>query len=118
MANIPSLKWAQRREKVFVTFECVDSKESSVELTTGLLSMQATDKNGKAFKLENMPLWEEIDPDGSKWFRNDRRAQPALHAWTPATLSVLARASASRWDRLQPWWQRCTLPAHRWSAAC
>ena len=75
MANIPSLKWAQRREKVFVTFECVDSKESSVELTTGLLSMQATDKNGKAFKLENMPLWEEIDPDGSKWFRNDRRAQ-------------------------------------------
>ena len=78
MSKTPTLKWAQRREKVFVTFECISSKDVIVTLSDGLLSLDATDKAGQIYNLENMPLWTEIDPEESKWFKNDRCALCAL----------------------------------------
>ena len=69
----PELKWAQRSEKVFVTFECLETSDVTVELTEGLISLKAKAK-GKEYCLENMPLWGAIDADESKWFRNDRCA--------------------------------------------
>ncbi len=70
--TIPNLIWAQRREKVFVTFECIDSTNVNVTFADGLLSLDATGKDGKLYKLENLPLWTEIDVDESKWFKNGR----------------------------------------------
>ena len=69
---VPNLIWAQRREKVFVTFESIDSKDVNVTFADGLLSLDATGKDGKQYKLENLPLWTEIDVEESKWFKNDR----------------------------------------------
>ena len=71
MATVPALIWAQRREKVFVTFECLATDKVNVTLSDGLLSMDAEAK-GQTYKLENLPLWTEIDVDQSKWFKNDR----------------------------------------------
>ena len=68
---IPTMKWAQRAEKVFVTIDSIDNKESAVTFSEGLLSVDYTAQD-KVYKLENMPLWLEIDTDESKWFRNDR----------------------------------------------
>jgi hypothetical protein len=72
--KIPSLIWAQRREKVFVTFEMVATEKVNVTLSDGLLSLDAEAK-GVAYKLENLPLWTEIEVDESKWFKNDRCAR-------------------------------------------
>eukprot|EP00967_Tisochrysis_lutea_P080634 scaffold110880_cov14-Tisochrysis_lutea.AAC.1 len=66
----PTLVWAQRVNKVFVTFEMLGTSNVKVSLTDGLLSLDA-DAAGKSYKLENMPLWAEIDSEGSKWFSND-----------------------------------------------
>ena len=70
--TIPAMKWAQRVEKVFVTIETIDSENAAVTFSDGLLSVSFTDKSKKDYKLENMPLFLEIEADESKWFRNDR----------------------------------------------
>ena len=71
MTTTPPMKWAQRAEKVFVTIEAIDNTDSSVQFAEGLLSVELKTK-GKEYKVENMPLFLEIDADESKWFRNDR----------------------------------------------
>ena len=95
MAKTPSLIWAQRVEKVFVTFECIGTENVNVTLSDGLLCLDATAK-GVTYKLENLPLWTEIIPDESKWFKNDRCAR--LHA--PRRLSAPARQASP--DRVHP----------------
>ena len=77
--STPELKWAQRVDKVFITFECLDTKNVSVELTDGLMSLKA-EGGGKTYNLENMALWLEIDAAESKWFRNDRCAAAPARA--------------------------------------
>lgn len=72
--KIPTLKWAQRREKVFVTFECVGLETCDVTFAEGLLSINAKDK-ASTYKLENMSLWMSIEVEESKWFKNDRCAR-------------------------------------------
>eukprot|EP00965_Chrysotila_dentata_P222889 6193247-Pleurochrysis_carterae.AAC.2 len=64
--STPTLVWAQRYEKVFVTFEMIKCENVSVEFSEGLLSLEAT-ANGKVYKLENMPLFSEIVTEESKW---------------------------------------------------
>ena len=72
MSKTPTLIWAQRVEKVFVTWECLATKEVNVTFSEGLLTVEGTLENGDVYKLENLPLFLEIEPDGSKWFKNDR----------------------------------------------
>lgn len=84
----PTLVWAQRVNKVFVTFEMLGTSNVKVSLTDGLLSLDA-DAAGKSYKLENMPLWAEIDSEGSKWFSNDR-----------AVVITLKKKEEEWWDGL------------------
>ena len=93
MTSIPTMKWAQRAEKVFLTIDAIDSSDSSVTFTEGLLTLSYTAK-GTSYKLENMPLFLEIDADESKWFRNDRCALLA----TPAHAGPVQQAKLG--DRL------------------
>ena len=85
MSKTPTLIWAQRVEKVFVTWECLATKEVNVTFSEGLLTVEGTLENGDVYKLENLPLFLEIEPDGSKWFKNDRctlaRRRPAARQW-------------------------------------
>ena len=39
MAKTPTLIWAQRVEKVFVTWECLSTKDVNVTLSEGLLTV-------------------------------------------------------------------------------
>ena len=71
MTATPTLVWAQRAEKVFVTFEQVGTKNVQVTLSEGLLSIEA-EAGGKTYKLENLKLFAEIDCEDSKWKANDR----------------------------------------------
>ncbi|EOD14943.1 hypothetical protein EMIHUDRAFT_432765 [Emiliania huxleyi CCMP1516] len=69
----PTLIWAQRASKVFVTFEQLGTTDVKVSLTAGLFTLSANVKDSdKSYKIENMPLWDEIDEEGSTWFQNDR----------------------------------------------
>jgi hypothetical protein len=72
MSKTPTLIWAQRVEKVFVTWECLATKEVNVTFSEGLLTVEGTLANGEVYKLENLPLFLEIEPEESKWFKNDR----------------------------------------------
>ena len=71
MASTPTLKWAQRVDKVFVTFEVQAAKDVSVVLSEGLLSIDAK-AGSTTYKLENMTLFMEIISEESKWFHNER----------------------------------------------
>ena len=71
LAGTSWFTWAQRAETVFVTIDAVDSTDSNVTFSEGLLSVELKTK-AKEFKVENMPLMKEIEPNESKWFRNDR----------------------------------------------
>jgi hypothetical protein len=68
---LPKLVWAQRFDKVFVTFEQLNTKNVKVTFSEGLLSLEAETETN-TYKLENMSLWSEIDTAESKWSANDR----------------------------------------------
>ena len=68
----PTIIWAQRVEKVFITWEMLSTKDVNVTLAEGLLSIEGKDSKGDTYKLENLPLFLEIEPENSKWFKNDR----------------------------------------------
>jgi len=88
MTATPTLVWAQRVNKVFVTFEMIGTSNVNVSFTDGLLSLDA-EAGGKKYKLENMPLWAEIDSESSKWFSNDR-----------AVVITLKKKEEEWWDGL------------------
>lgn len=102
----PVLIWAQRHDKVFITFECIGTKDVDVTLSAGLLSLTATDAQGNNYKLENMPLFGEIEEQDSKWFRNDRAVIMSLKKKSPdwwdllskeKTLKRFIKADFSKW---------------------
>jgi len=94
MSKTPSLIWAQRVEKVFITWECLNTKDINVTLSEGLLSIEGTDGSGTMYKLENVPLFLEIEPEGSKWFKNDR-----------SVVISLKKKTAEWWDTLTKEWK-------------
>ena len=69
----PTLIWAQRYDKVYVTFEMLKCTDVSVTFTEGLLSLKA-EANGKQFSLENLPLFQVVTVEGCHWMANDRCA--------------------------------------------
>ena len=97
MSKTPTLIWAQRVEKVFVTWECLATKEVNVTFSEGLLTVEGTLENGEVYKLENLPLFLEIEPDGSKWFKNDR-----CSSHSPLQLLVSGSGSCSGPAVVQP----------------
>jgi len=88
MTSTPTLKWAQRVDKVFVTFEVQAAKDVNVVFSDGLLSIDAK-AGSTTYKLENMTLFMEIISEDSKWFHNDR-----------AIVMSLKKKEAEWWDGL------------------
>ena len=52
MSKTPTLIWAQRVEKVFVTWESLATKEVNVTFSEGLLTIEGTLANGDVYKLD------------------------------------------------------------------
>merc|ERR1719198_2878275 len=85
---LPKVVWAQRFDKVFVTFEQLNTKNVKVTFSEGLLSLEAETETN-TYKLENMSLWSEIDTAESKWSANDR-----------AVIISLKKKEVQWWDAL------------------
>lgn len=85
----PTLIWAQRYDKVFITWESVSAKDVQIDLSDWNLSLVAKSADGKQFELNNMPLSNEIDVEASKWSANDR-----------CVLISLKKKDAQWWDTL------------------
>lgn len=61
----PILRWAQRKDKVFIEIALRDISEEKIELTSNTMSFNGvSDKKKYAFDLE---LFAEIDTQESKW---------------------------------------------------
>ena len=63
--QFPILKWAQRKDKLFITINVVHSKKPTIEIEGKKMKYQGTDGNiNYAFDIE---LYDEIDKDNSKY---------------------------------------------------
>ena len=61
---------AARREGLRHLGEPATKEE--LAFSEGLLTIEGTLANFDVYKLENLPLFLEIEPEESKWFKNDR----------------------------------------------
>ena len=63
--QFPILKWAQRKDKLFITINVVHSKKPTIEIEGKKMKYQGTDGNlNYAFDIE---LYDEIDKENSKY---------------------------------------------------
>ena len=63
--QFPVIKWAQRKDKLFITINVVHSKKPTIEIEGKKMKYQGTDGNiNYAFEIE---LYDEIDKENSKY---------------------------------------------------
>ena len=63
--QFPILKWAQRKDKLFITINVVHSKKPTIEIEGKKMKYQGTDGNiNYSFDIE---LYDEIDKENSKY---------------------------------------------------
>jgi hypothetical protein len=86
----PTLHWAQREQKVLIEFQTLNTKDAKVTLSEGLLSLECA-VDATAYKLENLPLFAEIDEEESKWFRDDRKIAISLKKKAPEWWDTLSK---------------------------
>jgi len=87
--QFPILKWAQRKDKLFITISVVHSKKPIVDLTDGKrIKYQGTDGNiNYAFDIE---LYDEINKEESKYTLESRNI----------FLNLKKKTSGPYWPRL------------------
>ena len=71
--NIPTCKWAQRADCVFVTVDIPDAKDEVISVADDKISFKAT-SNGKAYECE-MILHAGVNVDESKYNVKARNVQ-------------------------------------------
>ena len=71
--NIPTCKWAQRKECVFVTVDIADAKDEEIVIADDKLTFKAM-SNGKPYECE-MTLHAAISMEGSKYTVKGRNVQ-------------------------------------------
>ena len=68
--QFPILKWAQRKDKLFITINVVHSKKPTIEIEGKKMKYQGTDGNiNYSFDIE---LYDEIDKENSKYTLDSR----------------------------------------------
>ena len=68
--QFPILKWAQRKDKLFITINVVHSKKPTIEIEGKKMKYQGTDGNiNYSFEIE---LYDEIDKENSKYTLDSR----------------------------------------------
>jgi prostaglandin-E synthase len=62
----PQLKWAQRKDKVYITFDLIEVQDPQIDIVDGkVLKFSGSDKN-HTYSLE-LELFEEISKEDSKY---------------------------------------------------
>lgn len=87
--TIPNIKWAQRKDRLFITVDVVEIKNPEIDIIDGkLLKFKGTDKNHTyAFELE---LYEEVDKEESKFSLDARNV----------FLNIKKKTKGPYWPRL------------------
>jgi prostaglandin-E synthase len=70
-ATIPTIKWAQRKDKIFITVDVVEVKNPQIDIIDGkILKFQGSDsKHSYAFELE---FYDEVVKEESKFSLDSR----------------------------------------------
>ena len=86
---IPSIKWAQRKDKVFITIDVVEVKNPMIDIVDGrVLKFQGSDKSHTyAFEVE---LYDEVDKEESKFALDTRNI----------FLNIKKKTKGAYWPRL------------------
>jgi prostaglandin-E synthase len=86
---IPSIKWAQRKDKVFITIDVVEVKNPMIDIVDGrVLKFQGSDKSHTySFEVE---LYEEVDKEESKFALDTRNI----------FLNIKKKTKGAYWPRL------------------
>ena len=88
--QFPSVKWAQRKDVVYLTVELADAQNVKIDLTdAGVLSFSAT-SHGTAYEF-TMQFFDAIVKEKSKWNINGRY---------PIFMLAKANQQADYWPRL------------------
>ena len=68
MSKHPVIKWAQRKDRLFLTVQVRDAKNEKIDLKAGQLDVHAeADGVTYAFSIE---LYREVVPEQSKWSKS------------------------------------------------
>ena len=63
--QFPTIKWAQRKDKLFITINVVHTKKPTIDIEGKKMKYKGTDgKNNYSFEIE---LYDEIDKENSKY---------------------------------------------------
>src|SRR4051812_44773549 len=93
----PTVKWAQRKDKLFITIDVVEIKNPVIDIVDGkTLKFSGSDKDTNyAFELE---LFEEVDKENSKYTLDSRNI----------FLNIQKKSKG-------PYWPRLTKDSHKLS---
>lgn len=69
--NNPNIKWAERKDKLYVTIQLVDVKEPKIDITEDNRLIFSGTSEGKQYSL-NLELFGEVDRAESKWTLDTR----------------------------------------------
>ena len=85
----PQLKWAERKDKVYITFDLVEVQDPQIDIVDGkVLKFSGSDKN-HTYSLE-LELFEEISKEDSKY----------VFATRNIFLNLKKKEKGSYWNRL------------------
>mmetsp|Transcript_4067 Transcript_4067/g.7860 ORF Transcript_4067/g.7860 Transcript_4067/m.7860 type:complete len:142 (-) Transcript_4067:321-746(-) len=76
MALVPSFKWAQDFNRLFLTIEVADVKNASVKIEKGSLHFSG-ESDGKQYSL-NFGFFKPVDPSGSSYSTKGREVEVLL----------------------------------------
>jgi len=86
-AKTPIIKWAQRKDRLYVTIELIEVKDPIIELTDDNKLKFTGSSDGKDYKLD-LELFGEVNKEESKWtldtrniFLNIKKKEKGPH-WT------------------------------------
>eukprot|EP00232_Nephroselmis_pyriformis_P028273 CAMPEP_0182862094 /NCGR_PEP_ID=MMETSP0034_2-20130328/5865_1 /TAXON_ID=156128 /ORGANISM="Nephroselmis pyriformis, Strain CCMP717" /LENGTH=206 /DNA_ID=CAMNT_0024994103 /DNA_START=60 /DNA_END=680 /DNA_ORIENTATION=- len=86
----PNFKWAERKDKVYVTVDVVDCDKPELSITEKTLSFKGTDGEGKVYELK-VDFFKDVVPDECVKAVNKRNIVFVLH-----------KAEEGYWERLLP----------------
>eukprot|EP01017_Pseudomicrothorax_dubius_P022006 TRINITY_DN2368_c0_g1_i1.p1 TRINITY_DN2368_c0_g1~~TRINITY_DN2368_c0_g1_i1.p1 ORF type:complete len:171 (-),score=61.75 TRINITY_DN2368_c0_g1_i1:114-626(-) len=88
-ARLPPIKWAQRKDKLFLTIEIRDIKDEKVELKEPNILIFSGTSDGQAYATE-LHFFDDINPAESKW------TKIGLHL----AMIIAKKESKPHWKRL------------------
>ena len=69
--NAPNIKWAERKDKLFITIDLDDVKDAKIDITESNHLTFSCSSAGKVYSLD-LELYGEVDKSNSKWTLDTR----------------------------------------------